>query len=138
MMCTDDSNKTMSKENITFRIDSSKKAALDQIAAEINRDRSYILDIAVAAYLEMYQWQIEEIQKGIAGANAGDFASDEGVKATFARLTHAVKWLRRALRNLEQAHSYIFKDNPTQVCLLDPKCCKSYWKIILLWGDLDV
>ncbi|MEA5578520.1 type II toxin-antitoxin system RelE/ParE family toxin [Anabaena sp. UHCC 0451] len=24
-----------------------------------------------------------------------------------------VKWLRRALRNLEQAHSYIFQDNPT-------------------------
>ncbi|MBD2502907.1 type II toxin-antitoxin system RelE/ParE family toxin [Anabaena azotica] len=23
-----------------------------------------------------------------------------------------IKWLRRALRNLEQAHSYILKDNP--------------------------
>lgn len=79
----------MSKENITFRIDSSKKAALDQIAVGMNRDRSYILNEAVAAYLEMYQWQIEEIQKGIAEADAEDFASDEEVKATFARLTHA-------------------------------------------------
>ncbi|MBD2386791.1 type II toxin-antitoxin system RelE/ParE family toxin [Cylindrospermum sp. FACHB-282] len=24
-----------------------------------------------------------------------------------------IRWLRRALRNLEQAHSYILKDNPT-------------------------
>jgi predicted transcriptional regulator len=79
----------MSKENITFRIDSSKKAVLDALAKGINRDRSYILNEAVAAYLEMYQWQIEEIQKGIAEADAGDFASDEEVKATFAKLTHA-------------------------------------------------
>jgi len=79
----------MSKENITFRIDSSKKVAIDALAQGINRDRSYILNEAVNAYLEMYQWQIEEIQKGIAEANAGDFASDEEVKATFARLIHA-------------------------------------------------
>ena len=79
----------MSKENITFRIDSDKKAALDAIATGMNRDRSYILNEAVAAYLEMYQWQLEEIQKGIAEADAGDFASDEEVKATFARLTNA-------------------------------------------------
>jgi predicted transcriptional regulator len=80
---------TMSKENITFRIDSDQKAALDAIAAGMNRDRSYVLNEAVATYLEMYQWQIKEIQKGIAEADAGDFASDEEVKATFARLTNA-------------------------------------------------
>ncbi|MFM5901212.1 MAG: CopG family ribbon-helix-helix protein [Dolichospermum sp.] len=79
----------MSKENITFRIDSSKKAAIDALAKGINRDRSYILNEAVNAYLEMYQWQIEEIQKGIAEADAGDFATDEEVTATFARLTNA-------------------------------------------------
>ncbi|MEH2043577.1 CopG family ribbon-helix-helix protein [Nostoc sp.] len=79
----------MSQENITFRIDSDKKAALDAIAIHCNCDHSYILNEAVATYLEMYQWQTEEIQKGIAEANTGDFASDEEVKATFARLTNA-------------------------------------------------
>ncbi|MBD2610880.1 MAG: CopG family ribbon-helix-helix protein [Nostoc sp. ZfuVER08] len=79
----------MSKENITFRIDSDKKAALDAIASGINRDRSYVLNEAVAAYVEMYQWQIDQIQSGITEANAGDFASDEEVKAIFARLTNA-------------------------------------------------
>lgn len=88
-MLQDKFYKTMSKENITFRIDSDQKAALDAIAAGMNRDRSYVLNEAVATYLEMYQWQIEEIQKGIAEADAGDFASDEEVKATFARLTNA-------------------------------------------------
>ncbi|MEH1962940.1 MAG: ribbon-helix-helix protein, CopG family [Nostoc sp.] len=81
-------HKTMSKENITFQIDSDRKAALDAIAARINRDRSYVLNEAVAAYLEMYQWQIEEIQKGISEADSEDFASYEEVKATFAKLTN--------------------------------------------------
>jgi predicted transcriptional regulator len=79
----------MSKENITFRIDSSKKAVIDALAKGINRDRSYILNEAVNSYLEMYQWQIEEIQKSIAEADAGDFASDEEVKGTFARFANA-------------------------------------------------
>ncbi|WP_027404112.1 CopG family ribbon-helix-helix protein [Aphanizomenon flos-aquae] len=79
----------MSKENITFRIDSSKKAAIDALAKGINRDRSYILNEAVNAYLEMYQWQIKEIHQGIAEAEAGDFASDEEVTATFAKLNYA-------------------------------------------------
>ncbi|MEH1928613.1 MAG: ribbon-helix-helix protein, CopG family [Nostoc sp.] len=78
----------MSEEKITFRIDSDRKAALDAIAARMNCDRSYVLNEAVAAYLEMYQWQIEEIQKGIAEADAEDFASHEEVKATFAKLTN--------------------------------------------------
>ncbi|MEH2353984.1 CopG family ribbon-helix-helix protein [Nostoc sp.] len=78
----------MSKEKITFRIDRDRKAALDAIAIHSNCDRSHILNEAVATYLEMYQWQTEEIQKGIAEANTGDFADDEEVKATFARLTN--------------------------------------------------
>lgn len=73
----------MSKENITFRIDSDKKLALDAIAAGMNRDRSFVLNEAVAAYIEMYKWQLEEIKKGISEADAGDFASDEEVKAVF-------------------------------------------------------
>ncbi|MBE8997356.1 CopG family transcriptional regulator [Nostoc sp. LEGE 12447] len=79
---------TEEPENITFLIDSDRKAALDAIAIHCNCDCSYILNEAVAAYLEIYQWQIEEIQKGIAEANAGDFASDEEIKATFAKLTN--------------------------------------------------
>ncbi|QLE48931.1 CopG family transcriptional regulator [Nostoc sp. C057] len=78
----------MSQENIMFWVDSDRKAALDAIAAGMNRDHSYILNEAVAAYIEMYQWQTEEIQKSIAEANTGDFADDEEVKATFARLTN--------------------------------------------------
>jgi predicted transcriptional regulator len=47
------------------------------------------LNKAIEAYLEMHQWQIEEIKKGITEAETGDFASDEEVKANFAKLTNA-------------------------------------------------
>lgn len=79
----------MSKENITFRLDSEKRTALDVIAAGMDRDRSYILNEAIAVYLEMHQWQIDEIQQGLAEAEAGDFASAAEVQAMFAKLTHA-------------------------------------------------
>jgi predicted transcriptional regulator len=79
----------MSKENITFRLDSDKRTTLDEIAAGMDRDRSYILNEAVTAYLEMYQWQVDQIHQGLAEAEAGDFASDEEVEAMFAKLTHA-------------------------------------------------
>ncbi len=78
----------MSKENITFRVDSEKKMALDAIAANMDRDRSYVLNEAIAAYVEMHKWQIEEIKKGIAEADAGDFASEKEVEAIFTKLAN--------------------------------------------------
>ncbi|OKH22562.1 CopG family transcriptional regulator [Hydrococcus rivularis NIES-593] len=78
----------MSKETITFRVDSDKRKALDEIASILDRDRTYILNEAIDYYLEIYRWQIEEIQKGITEADAGDFASDEEVDAALAKLIH--------------------------------------------------
>ncbi len=51
----------MSKENVTFRLDAEKRNALDTIAAGLDRDRSYVINEAIALYLEMHQWQIQEI-----------------------------------------------------------------------------
>jgi predicted transcriptional regulator len=79
----------MSKENITFRLDSDKRTTLDAIAAGMDRDRSYVLNEAISVYLEMHQWQIDQIQQGLAEAESGDFASDEDVQAMFVQLTHA-------------------------------------------------
>jgi predicted transcriptional regulator len=77
----------MTKEKITFWIDSTKKAALDEIAAYRECDRSQILNKAIENYLQIQQEQMAEILSGITEADAGDFASDEEVKATFAQLT---------------------------------------------------
>lgn len=78
----------MSQENVTFPIDSDKQEALRAIATVMDRDLSYVLNEAIASYLEIYQWLLDEINKGVAEAEAGDFASEDEVQAVFAKLTN--------------------------------------------------
>ena len=68
---------------ITFRLDDDKLQILDQIASAMDRDRSYVLNEAVEDYLEVQQWQLEGIDRAIAEADAGSFASEEEVRAAF-------------------------------------------------------
>lgn len=75
----------MSKQTITFRVDTQKRKALDAIAVGIDRDRSYILNEAINNYLEAHQWQTAHIREGLRQANAGKFAKDSEVAAAFAR-----------------------------------------------------
>jgi predicted transcriptional regulator len=78
----------MSKETITFLVERDKREVLDAIAAILECDRTYVLNEAIDSYLETHRWQIEEIKKAVAEAEAGDFASEEEVEAVFAKLTH--------------------------------------------------
>ncbi len=75
----------MSKETISFRLDSSKRKALDEIASLLDRDRSYILNEAIESYLEVYSWQVEHIQEGLRQADNGEFATKEQVATAFAK-----------------------------------------------------
>ena len=70
-------------KSVTFRIDDDKLQAIDHLAASMERDRSFLLNEAVEDYLEVQQWQLEGIDRAIAEADAGNFASDAEVKATF-------------------------------------------------------
>ena len=75
----------MGKETVTFRVDSDKKDALDTIAVGLDRDRSYVLNQAIDAYIETHRWQIEHLREGVRQADAGEFASAEDVAAAFAK-----------------------------------------------------
>lgn len=79
----------MEKQTVTFRIDSDKVAALDELAEVLDRDRTYLLNEAVSAYLDVQQWQIEHIKASIKQADAGQFISHQDVKKM------AAKWRRR-------------------------------------------
>lgn len=70
-------------KTVTFRLDDDKLQSLDQIAASMDRDRSYVLNEAVSNYLEVKQWHCEQIRLAIADADAGLFASNEEVRAAF-------------------------------------------------------
>jgi RHH-type rel operon transcriptional repressor/antitoxin RelB len=75
----------MGKTTITFRLDAGKREALDTIAEVADRDRSYVLNEAIDAYLDAHQWQIEHIKKGLRQAEAGRFATEKEVAKAFAR-----------------------------------------------------
>jgi predicted transcriptional regulator len=75
----------MGKTTIAFRLDTDKREALDAIAEVTDRDRSYILNEAIDAYLDAHRWQIGHIKKGLRQAQAGQFASDKDVVRAFAR-----------------------------------------------------
>lgn len=71
------------KASITFRTDKNTKDAIDKIAKSKQRDRSFIIKEAVAAYLDLHQWQVDHINEGIKQADEGQFVDDEQVDALF-------------------------------------------------------
>jgi predicted transcriptional regulator len=76
----------MEKVNVTCRLGTEDVAFLDKLAGLTERDRSYLIKQAVSDYIALHRWQIEEVERGLAEADAGDFASDKEVKAMFAEL----------------------------------------------------
>jgi predicted transcriptional regulator len=77
----------MEKSNVTVRLEADTIALLDQFAKCDDRDRTYLIKVAIDQYLSHRQWQIDEIKKAIAEADAGDFATEEEVQALFAKWT---------------------------------------------------
>ena len=77
------------KQTICFRLDSAKVKSLDILAASLDQDRSWLLNEAVAAYLDAQEWQARHIQASIRQADAGQFVGHDEVRKM------AGKWRRR-------------------------------------------
>ncbi len=71
--------------NITVRVPEHVRAELDALAEATDRTRQYHALEALKEYIEREGWIIAKIQEGIRAADAGDFATDEEVEATFNR-----------------------------------------------------
>ncbi|KIH84292.1 Prevent host death protein, Phd antitoxin [Pseudomonas batumici] len=56
---------------------------LASLAKATGRSKSFLAIDALRDYLAREAWQIAEIQRAIEEADAGDFATDEEVEATF-------------------------------------------------------
>jgi predicted transcriptional regulator len=76
----------MAKETMTVRIEKETRDALDTIAETLDRDRSYVINDALNAYIETNRWHIEHIEQGLREANAGKFISEIEVKKLTDRL----------------------------------------------------
>lgn len=71
---------------VTARIEEHINSRVDSLAAATGRSKSWIASEAIRRYVELESWQVAEIQQAIKEADAGDFATDEKVAATFKRL----------------------------------------------------
>ena len=71
---------------ITTRIDAALRARLEALARSTRRSKSFLAAEAIAAYVELNEWQIGEITAGIQELDAGEVLSEEQVEERYNRL----------------------------------------------------
>ena len=65
---------------MTIRLEPALKQRLDQLAEATQRSKSFLAAQAIREFVDLNEWQIQEIRSAIAEADRGDFASDDLVK----------------------------------------------------------
>lgn len=63
----------------TIRVPDEVRDRLNQIAQKLDRSRSYVAAQAIEEFVSREEWQLAEIEAGIAEADRGEFASDDDV-----------------------------------------------------------
>ncbi|HEV2714808.1 MAG TPA: ribbon-helix-helix protein, CopG family [Terriglobales bacterium] len=74
---------------LSLRLEPKLKKQLDRLSRATSRSRSFIAAEAIREYVALNEWQIEEIKKGVAEADRGEFATEKDVKQVLS------KWKRR-------------------------------------------
>jgi predicted transcriptional regulator len=67
------------EKTISFRADAEKINALDSLAAAQDRPRSYLINEAIANYIEMHAYQDALVRKGLEDARKGRVVSHEEI-----------------------------------------------------------
>ena len=70
---------------MTIRLTPELKSRLDQLAEATHRSKSFLAAEAIREFIELNEWQIQEINEAIKEADAGDFSSNDEVKTVFTR-----------------------------------------------------
>jgi predicted transcriptional regulator len=76
----------MAKETLTSRVESKTRDALDALAAALERDRSFVMNEALNAFIETHNWHLAHIEEGLRQADSGEFVPDAKVKRVLTRL----------------------------------------------------
>ena len=71
---------------ITTRIDASLRAKLEALARSTKRSKSFLAAEAIAAYVELNEWQIGEIAAGIKELDSGEALSEKQAEERYSRL----------------------------------------------------
>ena len=65
---------------MTIRLEPALKQRLDQLAEATQRSKSFLAAQAIREFVDLNEWQIQEIRSAITEADRGDFASDDLVE----------------------------------------------------------
>ncbi len=56
---------------ISLRTEEKTVEEIDRVAEALDRNRNWVINDALASYLETQRWQVDEIKQGIADTEAG-------------------------------------------------------------------
>jgi len=73
-------------KTVSFRINSEAVDSLDALAETMDRDRSYLLNEAIERYLELNEYHIKLIEKGLRAAKEGKLVSHAEVKKMIGKM----------------------------------------------------
>ena len=65
---------------MTVRLEPELKQRLEQLAQATERSKSFLAAQAIREFVDLNEWQVQEIRNAIAEADRGDFASEGEVK----------------------------------------------------------
>ena len=65
---------------MTIRLEPALKQRLDHLAEATQRSKSFLAAQAIREFVDLNEWQIQEIRSAITEADRGDFASDDLVE----------------------------------------------------------
>ncbi|WP_195179616.1 CopG family ribbon-helix-helix protein [Mesorhizobium sp. INR15] len=69
----------------TVRLPDDTTTRLDQLAEKLDRSRSYVAAQAIEDFVARQEWQLAEIEAGMAEAERGEFASEQELAAVIAK-----------------------------------------------------
>jgi predicted transcriptional regulator len=68
---------------ISFVTQTEKRKRLNHIADACGKNLSAVINEALDQYIELHEWQMAYIEKGVKAARCSEFATEEEVKAFF-------------------------------------------------------
>lgn len=68
---------------MTIRLDDDLKRRLENLADSTNRSKSYLATEAIRDFVELNEWQVQEIKTAIQEADNGEFATDVAAAEVF-------------------------------------------------------
>ena len=75
----------MTAKTINVRLPEALYKQIEALAKATARTKSYLTIDALTHYVQRESWQIHDIHEGVQEADAGEFATDDQVKAVFAK-----------------------------------------------------